>query len=182
MLLLMLLLLFVGIPAVEIATFIQVGARIGVFNTIFFTFFTAVLGVILVRWQSLQTLDELRAALAAGRPPAVELVSGSLLLLAGILLLIPGFVTDAVGFLLLVPPLRRLVALLILQRLAAGAVTAEQPVRRPSGGMVIEAEVVEVREETPDPPTVTSPGGRPPAGNEDRGRQRPRGDTPWRHP
>ncbi len=184
MFLLILLLLFVGIPAVEIATFIQVGTKIGVFNTVFFTFFTAALGVVLVRWQSLQTLDELRAALNAGRPPAVELISGSLLLLAGLLLLIPGFVTDAIGFLLLVPPLRRLVALFILKRLAAGAEMAEMRVHRSPGGTIIEAEVVEVWEEGPDAPKDHDTGMPPRQLDSDRdGSPRPhRGDTPWRRP
>jgi UPF0716 protein FxsA len=175
MFLLVLLFLLVGVPALEIAAFIHVGARIGVFNTIAFTFLTAILGVILVRWQSLQTLDELRAAMDAGRPPALELVSGALLLLAGMLLLIPGFVTDAAGFLLLVPPLRRAAAALLLRRLLAGA---DVRFRRAPGGTVIEAEVVEVWEEEPPSGSEGKGGGSntpPRLGGEGR-------DTPWRRP
>lgn len=144
MVLLLLLVLFVGIPAVEIATFIRIGAAVGVFNTVAFTFLTAFLGVVLVRWQGFRALEELKQAMDAGRPPVLEIVSGALLLLAGILLLIPGFVTDAAGFLLLVPPLRRLLATLILARLAE---KAEVRVRETPGGTVIEAEVVEVVED-----------------------------------
>ncbi len=144
MVLLLLLALFIGIPAVEIATFIRVGAAVGVFNTVAFTFLTAFLGVVLVRWQGFRALEELRQAMDEGRPPVLEIVSGALLLLAGILLLIPGFVTDAAGFLLLVPPLRRLLAGLILSRLAE---KAEVRVRETPAGTVIEAEVVEIVEE-----------------------------------
>ncbi len=144
MVLLLLLALFIGIPAVEIATFIRVGAALGVFNTVAFTFLTAFLGIVLVRWQGFRALEELRQAMDEGRPPVLEIVSGALLLLAGILLLIPGFVTDAAGFLLLVPPLRRLLAGLILSRLTE---KAEVRVHETPAGTVIEAEVVEIVEE-----------------------------------
>ncbi len=144
MVLLLLLALFIGIPAVEIATFIRVGAAVGVFNTVAFTFLTAFLGIVLVRWQGFRALEELRLAMDEGRPPVLEIVSGALLLLAGILLLVPGFVTDAAGFLLLVPPVRRLLASLILSRLVA---KADVRVRETPAGTVIEAEVVEIVEE-----------------------------------
>ncbi|WP_051929234.1 FxsA family protein [Thermopetrobacter sp. TC1] len=168
MIFLILLLLFVGIPAIEIATFIKVGAKIGVFNTVFFTFFTAVLGVILVRWQSFSALQEFQQAAREGRTPALEIISGALLVLAGILLLIPGFVTDAIGFLLLVPPVRKFVAGLILQRLAE---KAEVYVWKSPSATVIEAEVVDIEEE---PDIIESPRRRDHGGRD--------ADTPWRPP
>ncbi len=168
MIFLFLLVLFVGIPAVEIATFIKVGARIGVFNTVFFTFFTAVLGVVLVRWQSFSALQEFQQAAREGRPPALEIVAGALLVLAGILLLIPGFVTDGIGFLLLVPPVRRLAARLILQRLMD---RADVHVWKSPSATVIEAEVVEIDEDTD---IIESPNRRH-TGKDDA-------DTPWRPP
>ena len=142
--LIILLALFIGLPVIEIATFIKVGAKVGAFNTIAFIFLTAFLGVILVRWQGFQALAELRRAMDEGRPPMLEIASGALLLLAGVLLLIPGFVTDAAGFLLLVPPLRRLLA----RRLIAGMeMRAEVHVRQGPGGAVIDAEVVEIEDD-----------------------------------
>ena len=149
MVFIILLALFFGVPTVEIAVFIKAGAAIGVFNTIAFTFFTAFLGVVLVRWQGLQALEELRRAMEEGRPPVLEIVSGALLVLAGILLLIPGFVTDALGFLLLIPPLRKGLAALFLARMAA---RAEVRAHAEPGVTIIEAEIVD--EEPPAPPRL----------------------------
>jgi UPF0716 protein FxsA len=146
------LLAIVVVPAVEIATFIEVGGRIGALPTILLTIFTAVLGVYLVRLQGFFALADFQRAMAEGRAPFVEMLAGALLLLAGICLLIPGFVTDAIGFLLLIPPLRR-----VLARLLANALFRPLPATRPGAG-VIEVEVVEVRDaERPDdgpPPTL----------------------------
>ncbi len=139
-----LLLVLVGVPVVEIATFIKAGAQVGVFGVIAFTFLTAFLGVALVRWQGFQALQELRRTMDAGKPPVVEIASGALLLLAGVLLLIPGFVTDAAGFALLVPPLRRALAAWLT---AKAAETAQVRVRTGEGATIIEAEVVEIDEE-----------------------------------
>ncbi len=146
--LLVLLALFIGLPVIEIATFIKVGAQVGAFNTIAFIFLTAFLGVILVRWQGFQALAELRKAMDEGRPPVAEIASGALLLLAGVLLLIPGFVTDGLGFVLLIPPLRKMLARWLVSSMN---VKSEVHVRRGPGGTVIEAEVVEIEE---DPPAI----------------------------
>ena len=145
-LLILALMAFVVIPAVEIATFIQVGGRIGALPTIMLTIFTAVLGVALVRMQGIIALADIERAMARGRAPFVEMLSGALLLLAGILLLIPGFVTDGIGFALLVPPLRRAVA-------AGLARLLMRPPKGPGGvehrTRVIEVEVVDVRDTSP---------------------------------
>jgi UPF0716 protein FxsA len=100
-------LLLLVVPLVEIYFLIQVGRLIGAIPTIALVVFTAMLGVMLLRFQGWTTLQRTRVAMAQGQVPALEMLEGVLLVLAGILLLIPGFVTDAVGFLLLVPPLRR---------------------------------------------------------------------------
>ncbi len=134
------LLAIVVVPAVEIATFIQVGGRIGALATILLTIFTAVLGILLVRLQGFLALTDLHRAMAEGRAPFAEMLSGALLLLAGVCLLIPGFVTDGIGFLLLIPPLRRALA-----RLLANALFRPVPATRPGAG-VIEVEVVEVHD------------------------------------
>jgi len=111
-----LLLLFIAIPVVEIYLLIQVGESIGALPTVALVIFTAVLGVWLLRWQGLTTLAQVQQSLAQGQLPAVPLLEGLLLLVAGALLLTPGFFTDTLGFTLLIPPLRRGLARALLQQ------------------------------------------------------------------
>jgi len=101
------LLLFVGIPLIELYFLIQVGSEIGAFSTIFLTIFTALLGGWMVRAQGFSTLMRVREAMERGETPAIEMMEGAVLLVCGILLLLPGFITDAVGFVFLIPPFRR---------------------------------------------------------------------------
>ncbi|MCB1790474.1 MAG: FxsA family protein [Gammaproteobacteria bacterium] len=105
--LLIFLTIFVGAPLIELYLLIEVGSVIGALPTIALSLFTAALGGWLVRMQGFAVLFRAQAAMAANEIPAIELVEGALLLLVGLALLLPGFVTDAVGFLLLIPPLRR---------------------------------------------------------------------------
>jgi UPF0716 protein FxsA len=105
--LLIFLLLFVGIPLTELYFLIKVGAQIGAFPTIFLTVFTALLGGYMVRRQGFSTLMRVREMVERGETPAIEMMEGAVLLICGVLLLLPGFITDAVGFIFLVPPLRR---------------------------------------------------------------------------
>ncbi|HEB56926.1 MAG TPA: FxsA family protein [Gammaproteobacteria bacterium] len=109
-------LLFLSIPIIEIYLLIQVGEVIGALPTIFIVVFTAVLGVALLRWQGLVTLTRVQAAMARGELPAQALLEGALLLVAGALLLTPGFFTDAIGFFLLISPLRQSLAQSLLLR------------------------------------------------------------------
>jgi UPF0716 protein FxsA len=102
------LVLFVGIPLVELYFLIKVGAQIGALPTIGLTILTALVGGVLVRVQGFAVLSRVRDATEHGEVPALEMLDGALLLVAGLILLLPGFFTDALGFLLLVPPLRRL--------------------------------------------------------------------------
>ncbi len=96
----------IGVPVIEIAVFIEIGGRIGLWWTVGLVVLTAVIGTALLRHQGLSTLARARASLDQGKLPVRELLDGVCLLIAGALLLTPGFVTDAVGALLLVPPLR----------------------------------------------------------------------------
>lgn len=120
------LLLFVGAPLAELYLLIEVGTRIGALATITLSVCTAVLGGLLVRWQGVAVLFRVRAAQARDEVPAIELLEGLTLLMAGVLLLLPGLITDTIGFLLLVAPLRRAVILRWLQR---------RGVLRPAGGV-----------------------------------------------
>jgi len=101
-------LLFVGLPLLELYLLIQVGSHIGALSTIALSIATAMLGAVLVRIQGFHVMGRVLAHLARDELPAVEMLEGALLLAAGIFLLLPGFLTDSAGFLLLVPALRRL--------------------------------------------------------------------------
>ena len=106
----LLLVLFVTVPLVEIYVLVAVGSHIGALATVALVVLTAVTGVALLRLQGLATLDRVQQALEQGELPARPMLEGLLLLVAGALLLTPGFVTDAVGFALLVPAVRRSLA------------------------------------------------------------------------
>jgi len=108
--------LFILIPILEIYLFIQVGSQIGAFKTILLVLFTAITGVALLRRQGLSTLQNVQRQIQAGEMPAASMLEGMLLFFAGALLLTPGFFTDGIGFLLMIPPLRKAIALWLLER------------------------------------------------------------------
>ncbi len=108
---------FLAIPIIEIYVLITVGSAIGAVTTISLILFTALLGAVLVRAQGFATFARVQGQLAKGEVPAIEIIEGLFLLVAGALLLTPGFVTDAIGFVCLTPPLRRAI---IRRMLAAG--------------------------------------------------------------
>ena len=132
-----LLLLFFTVPLVEIYVLIEVGGVIGAPATIALVVLTAVIGAGLIRAQGLATMGRVREELERGELPAVGIIEAALLLVAGALLLTPGFVTDTLGFLILVPPLRRrAVEAFIARRVViTGAGSG-----RPGGPDVIEGE------------------------------------------
>ncbi len=98
--------LLLGIPLMEIAAFVAIGSQIGVFPTLAMVVVTAVAGSILLRIQGFGLVNRMRQVMEEGRLPDRELVHGVMILLAGVLLLTPGFVTDTLGFLLFIPPVR----------------------------------------------------------------------------
>ena len=112
-----LLALFFIVPIIEIYLLIEIGSVIGTAATIFAVVFTAVLGAWLLRIQGFSTLRRVQQTAAQGGIPAIEMLEGAMLLVAGALLLTPGFFTDAIGFLALVPPLRRSMAVWFFQRI-----------------------------------------------------------------
>ncbi len=137
----LLLLLFFTIPLLEITVLLQVGSAIGVLPTIAMVVLTAVIGAGLIRAQGIATLGRVRLELERGELPAVGIIEAAMLLVAGALLLTPGFVTDAIGFLILVPPLRRRVIHSFLARrvVATGAAPASGQ-SGPGQARVIEGE------------------------------------------
>ncbi|MEO0911663.1 MAG: FxsA family protein [Pseudomonadota bacterium] len=97
---------FVAVPILEIALFIQVGGFLGLWPTLGIVVLTAIAGTLLVRVQGMTVLAELQQSLRAGADPVTPIAHGALILVAGVLLLTPGFFTDACGLSLLVPPVR----------------------------------------------------------------------------
>jgi len=106
--------IFLIIPLVEIYFLIKVGEVIGAAPTVFFVVFTAFIGAWLLRLQGFSTLQKVRRTFDKGGIPALEMMEGIVLLIAGALLLTPGFFTDAIGFLCLIPVLRRWVLLRLI--------------------------------------------------------------------
>jgi len=100
--------MLLGLPILEIAVFVMVGSKIGVLWTIALVVLSAIAGSILLRVQGFGALTRIRREMEAGRDPGREVAHGAMIMLAGILLLIPGFVTDILGLLLFIPPVREL--------------------------------------------------------------------------
>ena len=115
-------LLFVAVPIIEIALFIQVGGAIGLWPTLAIVILTALAGTTLMRAQGVMTLQRLQTSIAEGRNPTDPMAQGAMILVAGVLLLTPGFFTDAVGFALLLPPVRVLLMRWLANRFASQSV------------------------------------------------------------
>ena len=101
-------LIFIGLPALEIFLMIKIGGKIGALNTLALIFLTAALGLYFARVQGLQTLRSGIINLYQNKAPIYELISGASIAFAALLLIIPGFLTDLIGFLLLIPISRNL--------------------------------------------------------------------------
>lgn len=145
---------FIVVPLLEIFAFIQVGSAIGALPTLALIVLTAIAGALLVRLQGLKVVMDARQSVERNELPVAAVVHGGLLLVAGLLLVTPGFVTDAAGFMLLVPPVRSLVALRVWRwlevRVKTQAKSRPGARRRPT---VIDGEAIEIDidEEPRDP-------------------------------
>ena len=104
-----LLLTIIIVPIIEIYLFIKIGSNIGAFNTISLIFITAIIGVIYARYEGLNTLKSGFAQFIKNEVPAYEIISGAAIAFASFLLILPGFATDIVGFLLIFPLTRKLI-------------------------------------------------------------------------
>jgi len=100
--------LIIGIPLIEIYLFIKVGSQIGAFNTICLILITAIIGIIYARYEGLNTLKSGISQLTRNEIPIYEMISGAALAFGGILLILPGFATDFLGFLLIFPITRKM--------------------------------------------------------------------------
>ncbi len=103
------LLLLIGVPIVEIYLFIKMGSQIGALNTILLIFITAFLGVIYARYEGFNTLRSAMSQIVKNELPVYEIVSGTALAFAAVLLILPGFATDFFGLLIIFPPTRKLI-------------------------------------------------------------------------
>lgn len=153
---------FLAVPLIEIALFISVGGWIGLWPTLLIVVLTAVLGTMLVRSQGAQALSRLRSSLNDLQDPTDPLAHGAMILFSGALLLTPGFFTDAVGFLLLVPGIRDEVIRQVRKRIRVERFSVgpdQPPPSRPQepGDRVIDAEFDEI-------PPKKRPTHRPPSG------------------
>tara|TARA_A100001015_G_scaffold225675_1_gene254798 strand:+ start:2110 stop:2535 length:426 start_codon:yes stop_codon:yes gene_type:complete len=97
------------IPIAEIYLFIKIGSQIGAFNTVILIFLTAIIGVYYAKYEGINTLRSGMTQIIKNQIPAFELISGAAIAFAAVLLIIPGFATDVIGFLLIIPITRKLI-------------------------------------------------------------------------
>jgi UPF0716 protein FxsA len=126
--------LFILLPLAELYLLIEVGSGIGGFSTIALCLLTAAIGGMLVRLQGLQTLAQAKQMMDAGQPPAEQMIHGIMIASSGIMLFLPGFITDVIGFILLIPFVRNLIGHWLV-----GSVIIKQQGNKE---VVIEAEVI----------------------------------------
>ena len=102
-------LLFIGLPALEIFLMIKIGVAVGALNTVLLIFLTAVIGVYFAKLQGIQTLKSGMINLYQNKLPVYEIISGASIAIAALLLIIPGFFSDLIGFLFLIPFTRKII-------------------------------------------------------------------------
>ena len=101
-------LLFIGLPALEIFLLIKIGGQVGALNTVALIFLTAIIGIYFAKLQGIQTLKSGMVNLYQNKMPVYEMMSGASIATAALLLIVPGFLTDLIGFLLLIPFTRKI--------------------------------------------------------------------------
>jgi UPF0716 protein FxsA len=148
-------LLFLAVPLIEISLFITVGGWLTLWPTLGLVLLTGIIGTALVRWQGLKVLAELRGDMGQIRNPLSPMAHGALILVAGLLLLTPGFFTDAIGFLLMVPTLRTWIIAQVGARVQVqtfgmgGDFHARGARRDPTHPGVIDGDFIEIDKNTP---------------------------------
>jgi UPF0716 protein FxsA len=149
--LLPLVLLFIVVPIAELVVVIQVGQAIGVWWTIALLIADSILGAVLMRAQGRAAWRRFNEAMQVGRVPAREVLDGALVMFGGLLLLTPGFITDILGLLLLIPPTRALVRAVLARRLTHRMVVSMTgPRARPDD--VVDGTAVDIENDRLTPP------------------------------
>lgn len=151
-----LLIIFIIVPIIEIALFIQVGGWLGLWPTLAIVVLTAVIGTYLLRLQGMAELAKLQGSMQGNGSPVDPIANGALILVAGVLLLTPGFFTDAVGFALLTPPVRAVVIKWLAARFAnsPNVVFTQhgQPQQSPRDSGAVDGEYVVLDDDEPAEP------------------------------
>lgn len=139
-------LLFLAVPLIEIALFVQVGGLIGLWWTLAIVIFTAILGTTMIRTQGAMAMNNIRRSFNDLRDPTEPLAHGAMILIAGVLLLTPGFFTDAVGFALLLPPVRQAVFSYAKSRVQVNTINVggAQQARPSNDSTIIDGEFTEL--------------------------------------
>ncbi len=139
------LLAFIAVPLIEIGLFIQVGGAIGLWPTLGIVILTAIVGTMMLRGQGLAALANLQNSFRTLNDPTVHLAHGAMIIFAGALLLTPGFFTDAVGFSLLIPPVRTAIIKFAKSRITfVNAQTQHPHGQEPAANQTIDGEFTEV--------------------------------------
>lgn len=146
--------LFLIVPLVEIALFITVGGWLTLWPTLGLVLLTGIIGTALMRWQGMQVLAQLRGDLGQLKNPLSPLAHGALIVVAGLLLLTPGFFTDSIGFLLMVPKVREIIisrigARIEVQGFTTGTGRMQPGSPRADDPSVIDGEFFEIDENAP---------------------------------
>ena len=134
-----LLLLIIGLPILEIVVMIKIGQQIGTFNTILMIFFTAIVGIYYAKIEGLNTIKSGMINLYKNKIPFYEILSGASIAIAAILLILPGFISDTIGFLLLFPLTRKILISLWLRGKFKNNIKKETD--------IIDAEIIEKNKE-----------------------------------
>ena len=134
-----LLLLIIGLPILEIALMIKIGQQIGAFNTIIIIFFTAIIGIYYAKIEGLNTIRSGMVNLYKNKIPFYEIMSGASIAIAAVLLITPGFISDTIGFLFLIPFTRKIIISLWLRNKYKGSAHNDED--------IIDAEIIEKKKE-----------------------------------
>ncbi len=135
--------IFVILPVIEIATFIQFGSVLGTLNTIILIFVTAIIGLYLVRLQGLSTILNINNDILSGTAPIENIIGGLIIVISGLLLLVPGFVTDLLGFIGLIPNIRKSISQFVIKKYINPMYTSNSQ----QDNNVIDADYVEIKDE-----------------------------------
>ncbi len=134
-----LIILFIGLPAFEIFLLIKIGGYVGALNTVILIFLTAIIGLYFAKLQGIQTLKSGMINLYQNKMPVYEIISGTSIAIAALLLIIPGFFTDLIGFLLLIPFTRKIIFSLIQKKKSQSKVNNQNK--------IIEGEIIDKKKD-----------------------------------
>lgn len=137
-------------PLIEIALFVKIGSTLGIWLTLLVVLGTGLLGIAILREETLKSTGQLRVKIISLSKPLTAAGSNALRVLAGVLLVLPGFLTDILGLLLFIPIVQLILIKLIVRRFGIGSVKSKQSVHH-TNGIIIEGEFTEVKSDKKKP-------------------------------